>query len=200
MVDQNLGAGGHDRHLFLSGGNLKVRTWNTEIIETQGLNLADGQWHHVAHTLGHKAKGQQLFVDGKLAAQGAKTSSNFNWQKHINIGFSNDAGSQHLVGAIDEVRIWRIVRTEEEINATMNKPLTDDETRLMAYYTFDETKGNVLPDALGKHDGVLIGMNDRNWALSDAPLGQAPLEGIELPVTVEIQFDDLIRNLSLIHI
>lgn len=194
VVDQNLGAGGHDRHLFLSGGNLKVRTWNTEIIETQGLNLADGQWHHVAHTLGRKAKGQQLFVDGKLAAQGAKTSSNFNWQKHINIGFSNDAGSQHLVGAIDEVRIWRIVRTEEEINATMNKPLTGDETRLMAYYTFDETKGNVLPDALGKHDGVLVGMNDRNWALSDAPLGQAPLEGIELPVTVEIQFDDLIRN------
>ena len=99
-----------------------------------------------------------------------------------------------MVGAIDEVRIWRIVLTEEEINSTMNKPLTGDETRLIAYYTFDETKGNVLPDALGKHDGVLVDMNDRNWVLSDAPLGQAPLEGIELPVTVEIQFDDLIRN------
>ena len=86
VADQNLGAGGHDRHLFLTGGNLKVRTWNTEIIQTEGLNLADGQWHHVAHTLGRKAKGQQLFVDGKLAAQGTKTASNFNWQKHINIG------------------------------------------------------------------------------------------------------------------
>ena len=194
VADQNLGAGGHDRHLFLTGGNLKVRTWNTEIIQTEGLNLADGQWHHVAHTLGRKAKGQQLFVDGKLAAQGTKTASNFNWQKHINIGFSNDAGSQHLVGAIDELRIWRVVRTEEEINATMNKPLTGDESRLLAYYTFDETKGNILPDALGKHDGTLVGLNDRSWVLSDAPLGQAPMEGIQLPVTIEINFDDLIRD------
>ena len=197
VVDQNLGAGGHDRHLFLTGGNLKVRTWNTEIIQTEGLNLADGQWHHVAHTLGRKAKGQQLFVDGKLAAQGSKTSSNFNWQKHINVGFSNDAGSQHLVGEIDELRIWRVVRSEEEINATMNKPLTGDESRLLAYYTFDETDGNVLPDALGKHDGALVGMNNRSWTLSNAPLGQAPLEGIQLPVTIDIHFDDLIRNPSL---
>ena len=194
VVDQNLGAGGHDRHLFLTGGNLKVRTWNTEIIQTEGLNLADGQWHHVAHTLGRKAKGQQLFVDGKLAAQGTKTASNFNWQKHINVGFSNDAGSQHLVGEIDELRIWRVVRTEDEINATMNKPLTGDESQLLAYYTFDETNGNVLPDALGKHDGALIDMNDRSWTLSDAPLGQAPLDGIQLPVTIDIHFDDLIRN------
>ncbi len=197
VVDQNLGAGGHDRHLFLTGGNLKVRTWNTEIIQTEGLNLADGQWHHVAHTLGRKAKGQQLFVDGKLAAQGSKTSSNFNWQKHINVGFSNDAGSQHLVGEIDELRIWRVVRSEEEINATMNKPLTGDESRLLAYYTFDEINGNVLPDTLGKHDGALVGMNDRSWVLSSAPFGQAPLEGIQLPVTIDIHFDDLIRNPSL---
>jgi len=194
VVDQNLGAGGHDRHLFLAGGNLKVRTWNTEIIQTEGLNLADGQWHHIAHTLGRKANGQQLFVDGKLAAQGSKTSSNFNWQKHINIGYSNDAGTQHLVGSIDELRIWRVVRTEEEINASMNKQLIGDEARLLAYYTFDETKGDLLPDELGKHNGTLVGMNDRSWTLSDAPLGQASMEGIQLPVTIDISFDDLIRN------
>ena len=144
----------------------------------------------MAHTLGRKAKGQQLFVDGKLAAQGRRLQ--LQRQKR----FSNDAGSQHLVGAIDELRIWRVVRTEEEINATMNKPLTGDESRLLAYYTFDETKGNILPDesTLGKHDGTLVGLNDRSWVLSDAPLGQAPMEGIQLPVTIEINFDDLIRD------
>ena len=29
--------------------------------------------------------------------------SNFDWQKHLNFGFSNDAGSQFLVGKLDEV-------------------------------------------------------------------------------------------------
>ena len=28
VVDQNLGAGGHDRHLHLVGGNIRVRTWS----------------------------------------------------------------------------------------------------------------------------------------------------------------------------
>ena len=55
----------------------------------------------------------------------------------------------------------------------------------------------MLPDALGKHDGALIGMNDLNWTLSDAPLGQAHLDGIQLPVTIDIHFNDLIRNPSL---
>ena len=122
--------------------------------------------------------------------------SNFDWQKHLNFGFSNDAGSQYLVGELDELRVWGIVRTEEEINANMNKPL-GDEADLLAYYNFDEVSGTVLPDGAGGNDGVLMGMGDRNWTISEAPLGQAPLEGFELPTTLDITFNDQIRNPNL---
>jgi hypothetical protein len=194
VVDANLGGGGHDRHLHLTGGNIRVRTWSGPGVEvSSGLNLADGQWHHLAHTLGTDANGQQIFIDGKLVVQGSKDMSNFDWQKHLNFGFSNDAASQFLVGELDELRVWGIVRTEEEINANMNKSL-GDEADLLAYYPFDEVSGTVLPDAIGGNDGVLMGMGDRNWTISEAPLGQAPLEGFELPTTINITFNDLIRN------
>ena len=72
MVDANLGGGGHDRHLHLTEGNIRVRTWSGPGVEmSSGLNLADGQWHHLAHTLGTEANGQQIFIDGKLVVQGA---------------------------------------------------------------------------------------------------------------------------------
>ena len=194
VVDANLGGGGHDRHLHLTGGNIRVRTWSGPGVEvSSGLNLADGQWHHLAHTLGAEANGQQIFIDGKLVVQGAKDMSNFDWQKHLNFGFSNDAGSQFLVGELDELRVWGVVRTEEEINANMNKSLGAEDD-LLAAYNFDEISGTVLPDAIAGNDGVLVGMGDRNWTISEAPLGQAPLEGFELPTTVNITFNDRIRN------
>ena len=43
----------------------------------------------------------------------------------------------------------------------------------------------MLPDTTGAYDGVLMGMGDRNWAMSDAPLGQAPIEGIQLPLSLK---------------
>ncbi|MBC8243773.1 MAG: hypothetical protein H8E20_05210 [Verrucomicrobia bacterium] len=196
VVDANLGGGGHDRHLHLTGGNIRVRTWSGPGVEVStGLNLADGEWHHLAHTLGAAANGQQIFIDGELVVQGGKDMSNFDWQKHVNIGFSNDAASQYLVGEMDELRIWGTVRTGEEINASRNKPLSGDEDDLIAYYNFDQTEGDTLADLSGNgHDGALMGMGDRNWAMSAAPLGQAPIDGIQLPTTIDITFDDIIRD------
>jgi hypothetical protein len=144
--------------------------------------------------LGADAEGQKIYIDGEVVIEQVKDFSNFDWQKHLNFGFSNDAASQYLVGEMDELRVWEVVRTEEEIKANMNKTLTGDEDWLFAYYRFDEVSGTVLPDLLEGYDGVLMGMGDRNWTISEAPLGQAPLEGFELPTTLNITFNDLIRN------
>ena len=47
VVDQNLGVGGHDRHIHLIDGNVRIRTWSGPGVEvSEGLNLADGKWHH----------------------------------------------------------------------------------------------------------------------------------------------------------
>ena len=127
VVDQNLGAGGHDRHLHLVGGNIRIRTWSGDgIAISSGLNLADGKWHHLAHVLGADAEGQKIYIDGEVVIEQVKDFSNFDWQQHLNFGFSNDAASQYLVGELDELRVWGIVRTEEEINANMNKPIGDE--------------------------------------------------------------------------
>jgi hypothetical protein len=107
VASGNLGSGGHDRHIYLTGGNIAARTWSNETIASVGRNYADGQWHHVAHVFGGSVGGQKLFVDGVQVASGVKAASDFNWQSQIHIGFSNDAlTAQFHEGEIDDVAIW----------------------------------------------------------------------------------------------
>ena len=59
-------------------------------------------------------------------------------------------------GLIDEVRIWNIARSEEEIAATMSPPLSDKSEGLLAYWRF-EGEGESVVDATGNgNDGKLM--------------------------------------------
>ncbi len=107
VMSGELGSGGHDRHLYLSNGNIFARTWNNEVIGSTGKNYADNQWHHIVHAVGASIGGQRIYVDGVQVASGAKAASDFNWQDRIHIGFSNDAGAgQYDEGEIDDVSVW----------------------------------------------------------------------------------------------
>jgi len=173
VVDANLGGGGHDRHIHLTGGNVRIRTWSGPGVEvSEGLNLADGKWHHIAHVISYELGGQFVYMDGELVIEGIKDMSDFDWQLHINIGFSNDAASQYLNGQIDELRIWDYAFEQEEIQARMNKPLSGDEEWLLAYYNFDQADGDTLTDLSGnEYDGTLVNFAESGWTSSSARLG-----------------------------
>jgi hypothetical protein len=115
VTDGELGSGGSDRHVFLSGGNIRARTWSNETIGSSGKAYANGQWHHVAHVFGGTQGGQKIFVNGQLVASGSKAVSDFNWQQRIQLGFSNDAASQYLTGEIDDVGFFATALTTPQI-------------------------------------------------------------------------------------
>jgi hypothetical protein len=107
VTQNDLGGGGYDRLLYLSGGNIFARTWNNETISSIGKNYADNQWHHVAHVVGASISGQRIYVDGNQIAAGVKAMSDFNWQLKVNLGFTNDAGTaKHHEGELDDLSIW----------------------------------------------------------------------------------------------
>lgn len=80
-------------------------------------------------------------------------------------------------GSMDEVRVWKNVRTEEEIRQYMCQKLTGDESGLMAYYRMDESAGSVVYNSasatLGLMNGTLV--NQPNRPISEAPLGDTSL-------------------------
>ncbi|NCR10641.1 MAG: hypothetical protein GPI95_21175 [Microcystis aeruginosa LG13-11] len=150
--------GGYDRAIYLYQGNLYTRLWSNEVIGSTGLNLADGNWHHVAHTFGASVSGQKLYIDGQLVASGTKSQSDFTWQDKVLIGYSIDAPADFFQGQIDEVRIWNKTRTQAEIQADINHQLTGTESGLIGYWQFSEGTGNTVTDVSGhNNNGTIYG-------------------------------------------
>jgi len=67
---------------------------------------------------------------------------------------------KNFMGKIDDVRMWNVVRSQQEIQENMNKTLTDNETGLVAYYPMDLNDDNAtweLVDLSPKQNNVKIG-------------------------------------------
>lgn len=109
------------------------------VLDAPSATIPTFAWTHIAVTIdGDTAK---IYVNGTLAA----TNTSFvynpamlgatvnNW-----IGKSQFVADNYFKGRIDEVRLWNVARTAEEIVANMHTPLSGTETGLMVYHKFDQ--------------------------------------------------------------
>jgi len=76
---------------------------------------------------------------------------------NVYLGMGYRDGNLRYNGYMDEVRIWNIARTQEEIKTNMNKTLKGQEPGLVAYWNFDMYVGSATAmDLTGNHsDGTL---------------------------------------------
>ena len=149
--------------------------WN-EIISPSLMSTY--QWHHVATTV--DGTNFKLYIDGQEVAAGSFDGTPSPFDSDLLIGSSYFDG-RFFDGAIDEVRIWNVARSQQEIADNTTVDLTGTEDGLVLYLPMNEGAGNVasnLVDPLCSATGV--GVDDGNW-----------VEGYSLP-----QFDVTLRSIS----
>ena len=114
-----------------------------------------GRWYHLAVTFDDDNDVYAIYVDGNQA-QSATTELSLGYDASwIRIGGrDNDA---FLRGAMDEIRIWSVARSEEQIRDDMRRALQGDEDGLVAYYPADEGHGTILHDQSGHGNDGLMG-------------------------------------------
>ncbi len=117
VLDGPAGDGGHDRHFYIEGGNICFRVWQGAGWCTTTA-VSDGQWHHIALAV-ESGKGQTAYVDGNEIGTFDYDHSDFDWQKRVWIGFSNDAGQQYFKGLIDEVAYYSAPLSAGELEGIM---------------------------------------------------------------------------------
>jgi hypothetical protein len=71
------------------------------------------------------------------------------------LGGSQNFGTQGWDGVMDEVRIWTVYRTPQQVKDNMRVILKGTETGLAAYYNFNEATGTDLMDVTGKASHTL---------------------------------------------
>lgn len=129
----------NDRVAFGIGGSADVGVQGVEVVTT-------GEWMHVALTR-NAANGQlRIFVNGSL--DGSATGSNLSpLTGQPNLAFGGASNDHHFLGSMDEIRVWNIVRSAEEISANMRVRLSGSESGLVGYYTFEDRGEGQTADA-----------------------------------------------------
>jgi hypothetical protein len=100
--------------------------------------VTPGMWHHVAGT--YDGSRFILYVDGNQVANVSRSGLIETNNYDLNIG-NHPFLARPFDGDIDEVRIWNIARTREQIQNDMHWELSGSEPGLVAYYKFNEGSG-----------------------------------------------------------
>jgi hypothetical protein len=137
--------------------------------ETASGILSAGNWYHIAAVNNNGTR--TLYVNGSpvsISGEGYTTNSN---SDPVRIG--SDFGGRYFDGVIDEVRIWNVARTQQQIQDNMNTPFSSAQSGLVAYFQLNANSGTIAQNHGTTANGTLINFNfDENsgWVESAAPL------------------------------
>ncbi|MEM9338636.1 MAG: LamG-like jellyroll fold domain-containing protein [Bacteroidota bacterium] len=123
-------------------------------------DVMDGDWHHLAFVL-DRSSTARMYVDGALQNQtsadhfsalygaklilGARTFNSGNTD--LNNGIFPITYDNYFQGHMDEVRIWKTVKSQLLVETYMHTKLEGDETGLLSYLafeTYEEVQGAYL--------------------------------------------------------
>ncbi len=149
------------------------------IDDHSGLGSTTGDWQHVAVTWRGDTGETHMYFDGRLVwsttrAKGTRVRGGgtlvLGREQDCQGGCFGNApvsdelggqgkGAQDFRGAMDELRVWRVVRSADDIKANMDsfasKQLASH-ADMVSYYTFDEGEGHIAKDVSGHGNDLIL--------------------------------------------
>jgi hypothetical protein len=161
IVSKGFGGAGYELYVAGDPGErrLGIRIAQADI-QSDSI-LKDDCWYHVAATYTNHFV--RLYINGILdrVVQIEGTVLAVNQDLFIGARRSNVDSESIFPGDVDEVRIWNIVRSDDEIHAYMHRELKGQETGLIGYWPFSTgTMRAVIDEASGNH-GLMMGGAER---------------------------------------
>ncbi|MES2513854.1 MAG: gliding motility-associated C-terminal domain-containing protein [Bacteroidota bacterium] len=120
-----------------------------------------GTWYHAAGVMDYTIHTAKLYLNGILVDTKIVNSDPLFRPIQGHLSYSPNLG---LGGNIDEVRIWKKVRTDSEIFADYDHCLTGNELDLISYYRCNQSTGSIVMDAtINGNNGVFA--NSTSWSI-----------------------------------
>jgi len=167
-----------------SSGAVAFTTSTDIVYSLPGKFPADGIWHHVACVRTGPNPGQgKIYIDGIDQTDPAFNTPGTTLTLSGDLTFGVGLTTFFLNGAMDEIRIWSVERSQANINNNMNVELAGNEAGLIGYWKFNEGSGQEILDSQTngtQHNGTLGA--DNNPASDDPTRIQDPA----LPLPVEL--------------
>jgi hypothetical protein len=125
--------------------------------------FAADRWYHLAGV--YNGLMMAIFVNGEAAKGQFAVGQMRIDDSDLMIGKGDPTWSsgEHFHGDLDEIRLWNVARSRDEIRAALDKPLTGKEQGLVGYWTFDD--GTAKDRSPNGNDGKL----DAKAQVTEAP-------------------------------
>jgi hypothetical protein len=118
-----------------------------------GEPLTAGVWHHVAYV--YDGSTHALYVDGSRIAEGTLTP---NHRTPTTAWIGTTDGTRDLyTGKLDEIRVWDLARSDEQIAAEAAGSVEASPAGLLMHLTFDESGGARAYDRSGRGNHATLG-------------------------------------------
>ncbi len=136
-------------------GEWKTAT-TAEIMDT-------AKWYHIAGV--YDGTQIHVYVNGFERAVTTASGSITTFSGNLAFGKSFGWTGRFFDGKIDEIRIWNVARSIEQIRASINQTLTGTETGLTGYWKMTEGTGLVAADAtVNQNNGSLKYFDETAWS------------------------------------
>ena len=171
LISKNFGNNAHPYQIRIHDDEVLFGFYSNTIgwqpIQTTSANLQVGQWYHIACT--YNMTQAFIYINGQQKGMAYKNFEIPLNDQPLEIGRSKDMSYEYFAGIIDEVRVWDIALSQEEVEANMcGNYLNMGNENLIGYFKFNECGGTLLTDSQNGYDGILMEMEGDEWMESDA--------------------------------
>ncbi len=131
LIGQGGGLNSHSLAIWLSTSN-----GISGFINTPENSISLDEWQHVAVTYYGNQNELKMYIDGieqPIRQASGQLSGNISDNSNTDLLIGNSASRLAFDGIIDEVRIWNIVRSAEQIQTNMNLYLRGNQNGLVEY-------------------------------------------------------------------
>ncbi len=135
------------------------------------------KWYHVAAVFSPSSF-VKIYINGieDVSVTSGVIASIYNSTRplYIGVGAHNPAtNNEYFHGSLDEVRIWNIALTADQIRESMCKRLSGNESGLVGYWDFSEGSGSVTYEKSGNSNDGNLSTGNPTWVNSGASVGDA---------------------------
>jgi hypothetical protein len=142
-------------------------------------------WTHVAGV--YDGATMKIYINGGLENTVSVTGNLRESDFPMYIGKAPWTNYNNFNGQMDELRIWNVAKTQEQIQYAMNRGLAGNEAGLVAYWPFNDVAGSPTADdaSTNSHTGTLYN-GAALVADSSAPLYMDFTAQADIPVNSEV--------------
>ncbi|MEP0009761.1 MAG: LamG-like jellyroll fold domain-containing protein, partial [Balneola sp.] len=175
------GKAGSQFEIHLGGSSNAIRyiPHSGMFVDSPAEAITPGEWTHLAVLYDPGSSTAKMYING-VDINATKSSTNFatlvSSTAEFNIGRRQVNRTLYFTGEMDEIRIWKTIRTPQQIVDGMNGTIPSGfDTDLVGYWQFNEGTGTSTAEKSAGLVGTLLGFDQTSasgWKTSGIPISE----------------------------